>query len=151
MKMKWMRKGMKSIAVLSLVLIMGCKEEDPVTFANPVPEARNCPSTASLVGQTRPLEISSLYGIRGDVTIMSDCEIQISNFFYNGSGPNVSFYGGVDGNFRAGVNMSERLNGRVWQGETLNLYLPEGASFDEINSFSVWCFEFDVDFSSAFF
>ena len=95
--------------------------------------------------------VSSLYGISGDVTIVSDCEIRISNFFYNGAGPNVSFYGGINGDFRGGINMSERLNGRSWQGETLNLFLPEGFSFEEINSFSVWCFEFDVDFSSASF
>jgi len=132
-----------------LLFLVSC--EEPVTFANPAPEARDCSSTNSLVGQTQPLRVSSLYGISGDVTIVSDCEIQISNFFYNGSGPNVSFYGGENGNYRSGVNMSERLNGRAWEGETLNLFLPEGTSFDEINSFSVWCFEFDVDFSSVSF
>ena len=47
--------------------------------------------------------------------------------------------------------MSDILNGRSWEGETLNLFLPEGFTFDDINSFSVWCFEFDVDFSSASF
>ncbi len=147
-----MRNIFKCFIFLNLALLMGCAEEDEsVTFANPVPEARSCPSTNSLVGQTRALRVSGLYGIRGNVTIVSDCEIEISNFFYNGLGPNVSFYGGVDGDFEAGVNMSEVLNGRAWQNETLNLFLPEGRSFDEINSFSVWCFEFDVDFSSASF
>ena len=146
-----MKNIIVSFTFLSLVLLMGCA--GPVSFANPVPEERSCSSTNSLVGQTRALRVSSLYGISGDVTIVSDCEIQISNFFYNGAGPNVSFYGAVDGDFRSGFNMSEILNGRVWQGETLNLFLPEDEdrSFDEINSFSVWCFEFDVDFSSVFF
>jgi len=50
-----------------------------------------------------------------------------------------------------GINMSEVLNGTSFQNETLNLFLPEGNTFDDINSFSVWCFEFDVDFSSARF
>ena len=127
----------------------GCTK--PAEFANPVPEARDCASTNSLVGQIRALRESSLYGISGDVTIVSDCEVRISNFFYNGAGPNVSFYGGIDGDYRGGVNMSDILNGRSWEGETLNLFLPEGFSFEEINSFSVWCFEFDVDFSSASF
>ncbi len=135
--------------LFGLILLIGCA--DPISFANPVPEGRSCPSTNSLVGETRALQVSQLYGISGDVTIVSDCEIEISNFFYNGLGPNVSFYGGTNGNFRAGINMSEALNGRAWQGETLNLFLTEGTSFDEINSFSVWCFEFDVNFSSASF
>ena len=144
-----MRNILLNLAFLSLVLFASCT--GPVDFANPVPEERACPSTNSLIGQTRALRVSSLYGISGDVTIVSDCEIRISNFFYNGAGPNVSFYGGINGDFRGGINMSERLNGRSWQGETLNLFLPEGFSFEEINSFSVWCFEFDVDFSSASF
>jgi len=95
--------------------------------------------------------LSELYGISGVVTIVSDCQIEISDFFYNGLGPNISVYGAVDGDFRSGVNMSVPLNGRTFEGETLNLFLPEGSSFDEINSFSIWCFEFDVDFSSASF
>ena len=148
-----MKNDIKVFAFLSLVLVLlaGCTDVESIAFANPVPEDRSCASTNSLVGETRGLRVSSLYGISGDVTSVSDCEIEISNFFYNGLGPNVSFYGATNGDFRAGINMSEVLNGRVWQGETLNLFLPEGSSFDEINSFSVWCFEFDVDFSSTTF
>lgn len=124
---------------------------DGATFANDPAGPRDCESTNSLVGQTRPLSVSSIYGTSGNITIVSDCEIEITDFFYNGTGPNVSLYGANNGNFAAGVNMSEILNGREWNGETLNLYLPEGTSFDDINSFSVWCFEFEVNFSSAFF
>ena len=91
-----MNNSFKIFAFFTLVLLMGCNN-DEVTFANPVPEARDCPSTNPLVGETRPLQVSSIYGISGDVTIVSDCEIEISNFFYNGTGPNVSFYGAVDG------------------------------------------------------
>lgn len=137
------------LAFLGLLLFTGCA--DDVSFANPTPEARECESTNSLVGQTRALRVSSVYGISGDVTIVSDCKIEVSNFFYNGTGPNVSFYGGANGDYENGVNMSEVLNGQSFNGETLNLFLPEGSSFDEINSFSVWCFEFNVDFSSTSF
>jgi len=147
-----MKNVIKSFVFLNLILLMSCgKDDESVAFANPVPGARSCLSTNALVGETRALRVSNAYGIRGDVTIVSDCEIQISNFFYNGQGPNVSFYGAVDGDYRGGINMSEVLSGRVWENETLNLFLPEGSSFNEINSFSVWCFEFDVNFSSTSF
>ncbi len=144
-----MKNILTIIVFLGLLSLVGCSEN--TSPANDAPAARECASTNAFIGQTRPLSVSSLYGISGDVTILSDCEIEISNFFYNGSGPNVSFYGANNGNFSAGVNMSEILNGRSWEGETLNLFLPEGNTFDDINSFSVWCFEFDVNFSSAFF
>ncbi len=130
---------------------MSCSDSEEVMFANLVPEARECSSTNDIAGRTMALRVSDLYGISGNVTIVSDCEIQVSDFFYNGLGPNVSFYGAVDGDFRRGVNMSEILNGRRWEGETLNLFVPEGVTIGDINSFSVWCFEFDVDFSSTFF
>lgn len=122
-----------------------------VDLANEAPESRVCDSTHSLVGESSDFAPSPLYGIGGTVRIVSDCEIEISNFSYNGLGPAVSFYGGTDGDFRNGVNLSDPINGRRFERETINLFLPEGSSFDEINSFSVWCFEFDVDFSSARF
>jgi hypothetical protein len=144
-----MKNILTIIAFLGLLSLIGCAEG--ASLANDNPVARECDATHSLIGQTRALSVSSLYGISGNITIVSDCEIEISDFFYNGSGPNVSLYGANNGDFSAGVNMSEILNGRTWEGETLNLFLPEGTTLDDINSFSVWCFEFDVNFSSAFF
>jgi len=148
-------KKFMSIFIFLAFLTVGCSDSDDdgniSLQANPAPVAQTCESTSPLVGQTEQLRVSQLYGISGDVTIVSDCQIQISNFFYNGLGPNVSVYGGIDGNYRNGVNLSVPLNGRAWEGETLNLFLPEGSTFNEINSISIWCFEFDVDFSSARF
>ena len=144
-----MKNILTIIAFLSILSLVGCSEG--ASLANEAPAPRECEATHSLIGQTRALSVSSLYGISGNITIVSDCEIEISNFFYNGSGPNVSLYGANNGDFSAGVNMSEVLSGRTWEGETLNLFLPEGTTFDDINSFSVWCFEFDVNFSSSFF
>ena len=157
-----MKNLLKYLFVLSFVIV-GCSDsddqatetEDGVVFnplqANPASLPRDCDSSSPLVGVTRPLRISNLYGISGLVTIVSDCEIEISNFFYNGAGPNISVYAGIDNDFVNGVNMSEHINGQVFESATLNLFLPDGASFNEFNSISIWCYEFDVDFSSASF
>ena len=149
-----MKNYMYYFAFIGMVL-MGCDDEQDSAslLANPAPAARACASTNTLVGQSRDLRVSSLYGISGTVSVLSDCEIEFSNFFYNGLGPNVSIYAGVDGNFSPGVgiNLSEPIQGRVFEGETFSVFLPEGRTLDEFNSFSVWCFEFDIDFSSATF
>lgn len=141
-------KNLIAYTLFSLVLLSSCNVEQ----ANDVPQARECDSTHSLVGESRNI-VDRGYGISGTITIVSDCEIEISNFNYNGAGPNVSIYGGEDGDFGrgVGVNMSDPINGQNFSGSTLNYFLPEGATFDEINSFSVWCFQFDVDFASAEF
>lgn len=162
-KIAIMKHLIKYVFVLSLVFV-GCSDsddqstettDDGVVFnslqANPAPLPRDCEATNPFVGVTRPLRVSTLYGISGLVTIVSDCEIEISNFFYNGAGPNISVYAGIDNDFEGGVNMSEPINGQVFEGETLRLFLPEGASFNEFNSISIWCYEFDVDFSSVLF
>ena len=146
---------MKNIIKFTIVLVflcVGCNNDsDDSLQNNPAPDAQDCTSNSPIVGESRNLSVSNLYGISGVVTIISDCEIEISNFFYNGSGPNVSVYAGIDGDFEGGVNMSENLNGRRFEGETLNLFLPDGASFEDFNSISIWCFQFDVNFSSASF
>lgn len=146
-----MKNFIKYFLVFSIILTSCSDNESGGTQANAVPEEQDCTSTSALVGQSRALRVSNIYGISGTVTIISDCEIEISNFSYNGRGPNVSVYAGINGNFETGVNMSANLNGRRFNGETLNLFLPDGASFNEFNSISIWCFEFDIDFSSASF
>lgn len=149
-----MKNSIYFLIAVSLFFIACSSDDDhgnSVSQLNSAAEARECSSTHSLIGESRELRVSDTYGISGTVTIVSDCEIEISNFFYNGSGPNVSVYGGTDGNFVSGVNLSVPLNGLSFEGETLNLFLPEDVTFDEINSFSIWCFQFDIDFSSASF
>lgn len=146
-----MKNFIKYFLVLTILMLSCSDNESGNLIANAIPEQQDCPSTSSLVGQSRALRVSNTYGISGLVTIISDCEIEISNFTYNGRGPNVSVYAGVDGNFDTGVNMSENLNGRRFNGETLKLFLPKGSSFNVFNSISIWCFEFDIDFSSASF
>ncbi len=140
--------------IYSLVLTMfliGCSEDESAMVIDETTEAQDCAETHELVGQSMDLSSSTVNGISGTVMIVSDCEIQISNFFYNGTGPNVSIYGAADGDFETGISLSDPINGTVFQGETLTVFLPEGSSLDEINSFSVWCFEFNIDFGSVNF
>ena len=159
-------KNVFKFLMVFTILLVNCNDSDDQTDetqnvdgvifnplqANPAPLPRDCGDpTSPLIGESRNLRISTLYGISGTVTIISDCEIEITDFTYNGDGPNVSVYAAIDGDFRDGVNMSEPMQGQVFAGETLNLFLPEGTSFNEFNSISIWCYEFDQDFSSASF
>ncbi len=144
---------MKIFMTITLFILLGLISCTGVEQANQAAASRACETTHPMVGRTSNFFEGNIYGISGQVSIVSDCEIEISNFFYNGAGPNVSIYAGRNGNYGRGVgiNLSEPINGQRFTGETLNLFLPEGVTFDDVNSFSVWCFEFDVDFSSARF
>ena len=163
-----MKINIKYFALLSLVffLFASCEEEiigpsiitpqvitnepDVNTF-DPEEDERKCEFTNTRLDQTSSLSEDEIYDIKGDITIISDCEIEVSNFFYNGLGPAVAFFAGIDGDFESGLRISQDLHGTEWTGETLILFLPEGETFEDFNSFSVWCYQFDIDFSSAFF
>jgi len=139
------------VSCFVVLLFLSCGSDDGLPELNEIPQEQTCEATHSLVGESRELRVSDIYGIRGTVTIISDCEIEFSNFFYNGLGPAVSIYGGLNGDFVSGVSLSAPINGTSFNGETFSVFLPEGATLDDLNSFSVWCFQFDIDFSSASF
>lgn len=140
---------MKKLFFALLIVVGGCGEET-FDLANEAPNARECDSTHPLVGQSRDLS-TSIYISSGTVTVLSDCEIEISNFTYDGRGPAVTVYGASNGNFSAGVNLSEELNGTPTNNASFSVFLPEDSTLDELNSFSIWCYEFGIDFGSASF
>jgi hypothetical protein len=137
------------INIVIFLLLLGCAK-NKTELANEAPLGRNCSAAHQLVGQSRSLS-SLQHGVSGVVTIVSDCEIRIDNFNYDGGGPNVRIYGAKNGNFSSGFNLTEKLNGKVYSNDTISFFIPEGKTLDDIDSFSVWCFEFNVNFGSTVF
>lgn len=144
-----MNNTIKFLAFALLFILMGCGDDDPMPAQ--IDPDRICLEEHRLVGESGNLRVSSLYGISGTVVILNDCEAEIRNFFYNGLGPAVAIYGANNGDFDNGMGLTSPIQGQQFNGVTLPLTLPEGFTFDDINSFSVWCFEFDIDFSSVIF
>lgn len=142
-----------SLFILS-ILFVSCSSSDVDVELDPVVEAETaeeCESTHPLVGQSRAFRVSSIYGISGNVTIVSDCQIRLTNFNYNGTGPAVAIWAADDADWLNGTNISAPIQGTSFANATVDLFLPEGSTLDDFNSFSVWCFQFDIDFSSANF
>lgn len=145
-----MNNAIKLFGFALLFILMSCGDDDPAPIPAPDPD-RICLEEHPLVGQSGDLRVSTLYGISGTVVILNDCEAEIRNFTYNGLGPGVAIYGARNGDFNNGLGLTTPIDGQVFNGETVLLTLPDGLTFDDINSFSVWCFLFDVDFSSVVF
>ena len=157
-------RGLMEVATVC-VLIIGCGKPPVTPLANPKPEPRTqnmadgsasntaasgCGNTHPMVGARAALSTRQ-HGVRGTVTIVSDCSFRIDNFFYDGGGPNVRVYGAVASNFRTGFNTSDNLAGRSYLNESLTLYLPVGKTLNDMNSVSIWCSDFNVNFGSATF
>lgn len=92
--------------------------------------------------------------VAGEALIKDNCTIEVTNFTYDGLGPDVLFYGGVDGDYRGsgpGFALSDNINGRAYDNETVTIELTSPAYLDLMNGISVWCADVDVSFGDGLF
>ncbi len=95
---------------------------------------------------------SFAHDVGGTVTVIDDRTLQVTNFTYDGGGPSVFFYTGVDGDYTGSPGsgiIGPELSGRAFNNETITLTLPDGLTLDDFNSISVWCDIFFADFGHA--
>lgn len=121
-------------------------EEFDISFVS------NCGNDHAKVGQSGHFQTYS-HNVAGTATIIDNCTIEITNFDYDGGGPEVYFYAAVDSQFNSpsAFIIGERLTGTVFTNDTLQVSLPQGKSLDDLDSLSVWCVDFSVDFGSLTF
>jgi len=90
---------------------------------------------------------------QGIATIVDERTIRVDHFTYDGTAPQVYFYlGATDSyaSFLAGIPIGPELD-QAFDDETVTVQLPEGETLDGWGAISVWCAEFDVNFTSAAF
>ena len=125
----------------------------PVDTATPIEDtAGACPKTNAKVGWTTTLS-TKFHDVKGNATIVDDCTIVISNFFFDGNGIDVKLYGAIDSNFDAGFPIGPQLfNAPVgYDNETLSFTLPADKTMDDLNSISVWCVTVGISFGDGVF
>ena len=111
-----------------------------------------CSSSHSLVGSSANLTTLQ-HGVSGTVTVIDDCTIEFTNFSYDGGGPSVYIYTGVNGSF-TGSNanqISATLTGVAFSNNTLRFVLPASVTLDDFDSISVWCLAFNTSFGEVVF
>lgn len=92
--------------------------------------------------------------VAGEVTIIDNCTIRVSNFTYDGEGPAVYFYGGKDGRYDAadgGFPFGMKLNGQSYTNDNFTITLDSPSWLDDMNGVSVWCADFSVSFGDGLF
>lgn len=110
-----------------------------------------CPDTDPRVGW-RATFATHHHGVAGTAEIRDDCTIVVSDFTYDGTGLDVRFYGGKDGDYAGGFALSDDLlRPGGYSGETLVLTLPEDRTLGDLDGLSVWCVDVGIDFGSGLF
>lgn len=114
--------------------------------------AQNCGSDHPMVGYSGTFTTFS-HDVAGTATIVDNCTIEVTNFSYDGGGPDVYFYGAIDHAYAGAdaFSIGTQLTGTVFNDDTVVLNLPSSKSLDDLNTLSVWCVDFSVDFGSLRF
>ncbi len=115
--------------------------------------ASNCTSNHSKVGLSARLT-ERFHNVSGLATIVDDCTIEITEFFYDGGGINVHVYAGNELRFHereGGFSIKSGLLGTAYFGGTLTITLPDDVTLDDFDSISIWCVPVGSSFGDAQF
>lgn len=93
------------------------------------------------------------HNVAGKATIIDDCTIQITNFDYDGGGPEVYFYGAINHNYTdtSAFPIGQKLNGKVYDNAAFTIKLPANKTLSDLNGLSVWCVDFNANFGQMTF
>ena len=109
-----------------------------------------CTANHARVGWHADLGINTGEGqVRGLVTMVDDCTLELSGFSYDGNGIDVRVYGSKNANFRPGFSIGPDLVGRHFDNDTLRVQLPAGKTLDDLDWVSIWCVAVGANFGSG--
>jgi hypothetical protein len=112
----------------------------------------NCPKTHSKVGYYGFFETKA-HNVSGRAEFLDDCTIKITDFNYDGEGPEVYFYGAINHNY-SGINafaIGQKINGIAYNNAEIIIRIPDNKTLDDITGISVWCVDFDANFGQVTF
>ncbi len=112
----------------------------------------SCEKTHSKVGHNGSFSTFA-HNVSGKATIIDDCTIQITQFSYDGGGPEVYFYAAKNHMYSGGdaFSISQKINGRIYSDAVFLLRLPTNKTLDDLTGLSVWCADFNADFGNMEF
>jgi hypothetical protein len=112
----------------------------------------NCPKTHSKVGYYGSFETIA-HNVSGRAEFIDDCTIKITEFNYDGGGPEVFFYGAVDHKYAESdaFSIGQKINGIVYSNDEVILRIPNDKTLDDITGISVWCSDFNANFGQVTF
>jgi mono/diheme cytochrome c family protein len=113
-------------------------------------DRRECASTHAKVGQTAELATHA-HGVRGTVRIVDDCTFVIEHFYYDGGVIDVRVYGGIGGDYDHGFVTSPNILGTPYMDGMLEVQLPVGKTFDDLDGISVWCVAAELSLGDGLF
>lgn len=93
------------------------------------------------------------HNVSGKATIIDDCTIEITQFSYDGGGPDVYFYGAKNHQYanEEAFPIGQQINGKTFDNASIIIKLPQNKSLDDLSGISVWCVDFAANFGQMEF
>ena len=112
----------------------------------------SCEKSHGMVGYSGFFETFH-HNVAGKATIIDDCTIEITQFDYDGGGPDVFFYGALNHEYdgSSAFAIGQQLNGQVYNNAGITIKLPLNKTLDDLNGLSVWCVDFAANFGQMTF
>jgi hypothetical protein len=112
----------------------------------------SCATTHEKVGHSGFFNTFA-HNVSGKATIIDDCTIEITQFSYDGGGPDVYFYGAENHEYASSeaFPIGPQINGSAFNNAKLLIKLPQNKSLDDLSGLSVWCVDFAANFGQMEF
>jgi hypothetical protein len=112
----------------------------------------NCESTHTKIGHSGYFSTLA-HNVSGKATIIDNCTIEITEFTYDGGGPEVYFYGAKNHEYASSeaFPLGPKLTGTVYDNGSITIKLPQNKSLDDLTGLSVWCVDFNANFGQMDF
>lgn len=109
-----------------------------------------CGTTSPRIGWTADLGINTGEGqVRGFVTAIDDCTLELRGFSYDGNGIDVRVYGTETTAFKPGFNIGPNIVNKVFTNETLRVTLPPDKKLTDFEWVGIWCVAVGANFGSG--
>jgi hypothetical protein len=106
----------------------------------PVPTRVRAGDTAAFTGSHR---------VSGVATIVDSKTIRITNFRHDGTAPGLDMRLGLSTGSRRNFTVARITGNQPFTGETLEVAIPDGMDLNSFDTFTVWCYVFNVIIADA--
>lgn len=112
----------------------------------------SCGTSHPMVGYSGFFETFH-HNVAGKATIIDDCTIKITQFDYDGGGPDVFFYGAKNHDYDSSSSfpIGKKINGQEYSNAEITIKLPQNKTLDDLTGLSVWCVDFNASFGQMTF